>query len=339
MTIEQRSSPISFDYDIAFGINYGILSPEEQNRLRRSRVTILGMFVGGTIATMLARSGVAKFVLIDNSRFQMSDMNRDIGCYSDTIGELKAEIAKKQILRINPQASVDVVSDTVSLEGIPKWLDWCDVFCAQSDDLAFSCHAIMLAQQKKKFAITFMPSGMTGYVEVFPPGLKKEVDPAVLFGSPSNLSYRQLYHFLSNPLNRCGRRWQITEGKWHIDWFCDWRDRKAIEPQICPNVWMGASLVSMEIIKFVTGKWRQVKVPRMWHLLTAANKIKVEGYRRRSWVFEKFIYWTFNIELAGFGTRYRRFTTRRLLRELEGMKKQESEGREVKLPFMWRHLI
>jgi hypothetical protein len=257
----------------------------------------------------------------------------------DTLGEFKAEVVKKQILRINPGASVETVTDTVSLDGIEKWIDLCDVFCVQSDDLAFSCHALMLAQQKKRFAVTFMPSGMTGYVEVYPPDLKKMVDPAVLFGSPSGLSYRRLYHFLRNPLNRCGRRWHITDGKWHIDWFCDWRDRKVIETQLCPNVWLGTSLACMEIIKFVTGQWRQVKVPKMWHLLTAVNKVKVEVYRRRSWFFEKFIYWTFNIGWLNFGSRYRRFTTRRLLNELAGMKKQESEGKPVKPPFMWRHLI
>jgi hypothetical protein len=180
---------------------------------------------------------------------------------------------------------------------------------------------------------------MTGYVEVFPPDLKNVADPAVLFGSPSKLSYRQLHRFLRNPLNRCGRRWHITEGRWHIDWFCDWRDAKVIEPQLCPNVWMGASLASMEVIKFLTGRWKQVKVPKMWHLLTAVNKVKVEVYRRRSWFFGKFIYWTFSIEWAGFGIRYRRYTTRRLLRELADMEKQEIEGKQVKPPFMWKHLI
>ncbi len=339
MTIEQKSSAIPFNYDTSFGINYGILSLEEQNKIRQTRITILGMFVGGTMATMLARTGVENFVLIDNSRFQLSDMNRDIGCFMDTLGEFKAEVAKNQILRINPGASVEVVTETVSIDEISKWIDWCNVFCAQSGDLAFSCHALILAQQRKKFAVTFMPSGMTGYVEVFPPSLKKQVDPAVLFGSPSNLSFRRLHHFLRNPLNRCGRRWHITEGKWHLDWFCDWRDGKVIEPQICPNVWLGASLACTEIIKFITGKWQQVKVPEMWHLLTARNKVKVERYRRRSWIFERLIYWTFGIEWAGFGRRYRRFTTRRLLRELADMKKQESEGRQVKPPFMWRHLI
>jgi hypothetical protein len=339
MTAVQKSDDIIFDYDAAFRINSGILSADEQDKIRRTRVTILGMFVGGTIANMLARSGVEHFVLIDNARFKLSDMNRDIGCFADTIGELKAEVIKKQILRINPQAVVETVTDEVSLAGIGKWIDCCDVFCAQSDDLAFSCHSLMLAQQRKKFAVTFMPSGMTGYVEVYPPGLKKVVDPAVMFGSPRRLSYRGLYHFLRNPLNRCGRRWHITDGRWHIDWFCDWRDSKVIEPQLCPNVWLGASLACMEIIKFITGRWRQVKVPKMWHLLTAASKVKVEVYRRRSWLFEKFIYWTFSIELFNFGRRYRRFTTRRLLRELAGMKKQESEGRPVKPPFMWRHLI
>jgi hypothetical protein len=329
----------TFDYSAAFRVNAGILNNREQEEIRRARVTILGMFVGGTMATMLARSGVEHFVLIDGSRFELSDMNRDIGCYIDTLGEFKAETIRRQILRINPDALVQTVTRDVSLDEIGVFIDSCDIFCSQSDDLAFSCQALMIAQQKKKFAVTFMPSGFTGYVEVFPPDLKKVVDPALLFGSPSHLSYKQLYHFLRNPLNRCGRRWHVTEGKWRIDWFYNWRDGKASEAQLCPNVWGGASLACAEIIKYVTGKWKQVEVPGMWHLKLADNSIKVEHYRRRSWVFEKFILWTFSIEWLGFGRRYRKFTARRLSNELAAMRKQEIAGKEARPPFMWRHLI
>jgi len=97
-------------------------------------------------------------------------------------------VIKEQILRINPGAEVITVTEKVSLEPLGEHLDTCDVFFAQSEDLALSVHALKLCQQKKKLAITVMPSGLTAYVEVFPPGLKKVVDPAAMFGSPANLS-------------------------------------------------------------------------------------------------------------------------------------------------------
>jgi len=184
-----------------------------------------------------------------------------------------------------------------------------------------------------------MPSGLTGYVIVLHPERSYIIEPTDLFGSPKNLSYKELYYFLRNPLNRCGRRWHITEGKWRIDWFNKWRNRRVIEAQLCPNVWLGASLACMEAIKYLIGKWSTVKAPGMWHLITAENKIKVKKFRRRSWLFGKFIVWTFQIKLFGIGRRYQKYTARRLMRELEEMQKQEDEGKEIKLPFMWRHLI
>lgn len=328
-----------FDYDNAFRINAGILSWDEQEKLEKARVTILGMFAGGTIATILARTGIANFTLIDYSKYQQNDMNRDIGCFVDTLGDNKAEVIKREILRINPEANVETYTSKISLVELGELIQESDVYFAQADDLAFSSKSLVIAQENKRFAISFMPSGLTGYIMVFPPNLPHVIDPTDLFGSPKNLSYRQLYYFLRNPLNRCGRRWHITEGKWRIDWFNKWCDRKVIETQICPNVWLGASLASLEAIKYLIGKWKRVKAPKMWHLLTAENCIKVERFRRRSWLFGKFIYWAFNIKWLDIGRKYRNYTARRLMRELAEMQKQEREGKEVKPPFMWRHLI
>ncbi|MBA7484862.1 hypothetical protein ES707_20393 [subsurface metagenome] len=328
-----------FDYDSAFQINAGIFFREDQEKLRRARVTILGMFVGGTVATILARTGLADFILIDHTIHKLSDMNRDICCFTDTLGKNKAEVVRDVILKINPRAQVEVCTKRISLDELEKFIDQCDVYFAQADDLAFSSKSLVLAQEKKKFAISFMPSGLTGYVMVFPPNLPHVIDPTDIFGSPKNLSYRELYHFLRNPLNRCGQRWHITDGKWRIDWFNKWRDRKVIETQICPNVWLGASLACLEAVKYLTGRWQQPKAPKMWHLVTAENRIKVDRFRRRSWLFGKFIYWAFSIKCFDFGRRYRKYTTRRLMRELDEMQKQENAGKEVKPPFMWRHLI
>ncbi len=324
-----------FSYDAAFGINSGILSPAEQEKLRQARVLVMGMSAGGVIAVMLARTGVTRFTLIDHSRYALPDINRDAGCYMDNIGEFKAEVIKSQLLRINPQADVRAVTQKLVLEDLVKYLDECDVFFAQSDDIAMSVHAIMLAQQKQKMAITVMPSGMTAYVEVFPPGQKRVIDPAALFGSPTGLSYRALRSFLRNPLNRCGRRWHITEGKWRLDWFKKWRDGKEIEAQLCPALWLGASLAVMEAVKYITGRWQQVAAPRMWHPVTAQNRVGVERFRRRSWLFERFIYWSFGISWLGIGRKYQRYTAGRLRRELDYMERQEKAGRKIKLPLIW----
>ncbi len=329
----------AFDYDAAFYINSGLLSTTDQQKLKNARITIMGMFAGGSIAVMLARAGVCNFTLIDHQDYRIDDMNRDIGCFNDTLGRNKTKVIKDEILRINPQASVETCASALSLKEIGEYIENSDAYFAQADDLALSAKSLVVAQNKKKFAISFMPSGMTGYVIVLHPDLPYMIDPTDLFGSPKNLTYKELYRFLRNPLNRCGRRWHITEGKWRIDWFNRWRDRKAIEAQLCPNAWLGASLAAMEAIKYLTDKWQTVRAPRMWHLLTAEGKVKTEKFRRRSRLFGKFIYWTFGISLFDFGRRYRRYTARRLLNELEDMQRQENEGKEVKPPFMWRHLI
>ncbi len=333
------SASEEFDYDSAFHINSGILNPREQEKIKQAKVVIAGMFAGGTIAINLARAGFTKFILIDHKSHQIDDMNRDIGCFMDTLGRNKAEVIKEEILRINPEAIVKTYIKEINLKELADLIQESDVYFAQADDLAFSSKSLIIAQQRKKFAISFMPSGLTGYVIVLHPELTYLIDPTDLFGSPKNLSYRELHYFLRNPLNRCGRRWHITEGKWRIDWFNRWRNRQVVETQLCPNVWLGASLACMEAIKYLIGKWDTVTAPRMWHLSTAENKIKVERFRRRSWLFGKFIVWAFSIKLFGIGRRYQKYTARRLMRELEEMQKQENEGKEIKLPFMWRHLI
>lgn len=328
-----------FDYDKAFFINSGLLSSQEQERIRQAKVTVLGMFTGGVIAVSLARAGFSHFTLIDHQHYRIEDMNRDIGCFMDTLGRNKAEVIRGEVLRINPCAEVGVVTKLLPFAELEELIKQSDVYFALSDDLAYSSYSLIMAQRLHHFAISCMPSGMTGYVLVIHPDLSYLVDPTDIFGSPQGLSYRELYYFLRNPLNRCGRRWHITEGKWRIEWFKKWRDLQVVETQLCSNLWLAASLASLEAVKYVTGKWQPVRAPRMWHLRTADNKIKVERFRRRTWLFNKFIQWTFSIKVFQFGRRYRRYTAKRLMRELDDMQRQEDEGKEVRPPFMWRHLI
>ncbi|MDD4230009.1 MAG: ThiF family adenylyltransferase [Dehalococcoidales bacterium] len=339
LTANQTIQPYSFDYDSAFQINFGLITRDQQQKIKQAKIVICGMFGGGAAAIMLARSGFARFTLIDHNCYSIYDMNRDAGCYNDTLGQYKVEVIAGQIKRINPQAEVSTVTKKVTLQEIRAYIQESDIYLAQSDDIAFSCHSLLIAQTLNRYGITFMPSGMTAYVEAYPPGRRKVVDPAALFGAPDKLTCQQLYYFLRNPLNRCGRRWHITEGKWRIDWFIRWKDRKNIEAQLCPNVWLAAGLACTEIIKYVTQKWKLVEVPDMWHSRTADNNCRTGKFRRRSWWFERIIFRIFKIEFMGLGNTYRKYTARRFKNEISGMLEQEKESKPVRLPFMWKYLI
>jgi hypothetical protein len=102
---------------------------------------------------------------------------------------------------------------------------------------------------------------------------------------------------------------------------------------------LGASLACIEVLKYLTEKWKPVRVPKMWHLMTAENRIEVERFRRRTRLFNKIVYWAFNIKWLGIGERIRNFTSKRVKEELAEMERQEKEGKKVKLPFLWRHII
>jgi tRNA A37 threonylcarbamoyladenosine dehydratase len=99
----------SMKYEQLFERNYGVFSPEEQERIRKAKVVIIGTGgIGGVVATTLARSGVGHFVLYEHDVYQPSNMNRQITCFVDTLGDNKAESVRDSLLKINPEAEVTV---------------------------------------------------------------------------------------------------------------------------------------------------------------------------------------------------------------------------------------
>jgi molybdopterin/thiamine biosynthesis adenylyltransferase len=333
-------SGVKFDYSEAFRINSGILSPEQQNKLRHARITVVGTGgAGGVIAIMLARSGIGNYTLVDFDTYSMSNLNRQIGCFMDTIGQYKCEVIKSEILRINPEANVTTVTRKLSMEDLDKLLDDTDVYFSEAADLAYSNCSLVLAQRKKKMAVCYMPSGMTGYVMSFPPGLKKIVDPTDLFGGPRGLCYDDQAKFQKNPDYRKGRRWHVTQGNMRAEWFKRWCSGEETLTQLCPSVWLGASLAAMEAVKYLTGKWKVVGAPKIWRVELAENRVVARKFRQRTRLFSKFIYWAVNIKAFGIGERIRKNSIASVDKDLACMEKQEACGKCAKQPFMWRHII
>lgn len=84
-----------------------ILGKNAMEKLKESRVAIFGIGgVGGYVCEALARSGVYKFVLVDDDKVCMTNINRQIIATIDNIGKYKCDVMKERILSINPDAEV-----------------------------------------------------------------------------------------------------------------------------------------------------------------------------------------------------------------------------------------
>jgi len=91
----------------AFSRTELLIGAEALARLSQSKIAIFGIGgVGSFTAEGLARSGVGKFVLVDDDTICLTNLNRQIHASHKTIGQVKVEAMKGRILAINPQAEV-----------------------------------------------------------------------------------------------------------------------------------------------------------------------------------------------------------------------------------------
>ena len=82
-----------------------LIGEEGINRLNDSKVAIFGIGgVGSYVAEALARCGVGKFILVDNDKVTITNINRQIIATTKTIGQYKVDLMKQRILDINPEA-------------------------------------------------------------------------------------------------------------------------------------------------------------------------------------------------------------------------------------------
>lgn len=84
-----------------------LVGPEGMERLFRARVAVFGVGgVGGYAVEALARSGIGRLDLVDGDRVCRSNLNRQLHATHATLGQYKAEAARRRVLEINPEAGV-----------------------------------------------------------------------------------------------------------------------------------------------------------------------------------------------------------------------------------------
>ena len=122
--VKCKKEPYTLKLDV-FSRNTGIL---ENDFMLKSGVIITGVgSVGSLIALELARSGVGRFLLVDDDVMAYHNICRhQCGVYD--VGKYKTEAVKERILQINPDAKVETFKGW--LQNIPKNIF--DSFCDEN---------------------------------------------------------------------------------------------------------------------------------------------------------------------------------------------------------------
>ena len=89
-----------------------LIGKESIEKLNKTKVAVFGIGgVGSFVVEGLVRAGVGNFILIDDDKVCLTNLNRQLIATRATVGKYKVEVAKERILSINPKANVEIVQE------------------------------------------------------------------------------------------------------------------------------------------------------------------------------------------------------------------------------------
>lgn len=123
-----------------------ILLPEieinGQQKLLEGHALIVGAGgLGAPVSLYLAASGVGRLTICDDDDVDLTNLQRQIVHFTDSIGERKVESARRTLARINPQTVVDTIAERVAGEKLEQLIHAADVVVDCSDNFG-TRHAI-----------------------------------------------------------------------------------------------------------------------------------------------------------------------------------------------------
>lgn len=130
-------------------------------KLQRSKVAVFGVGgVGSFVVEGLVRSGVGKFILVDDDLVCLTNSNRQLHATRKTIGKPKVDVMKERILDINPKAEVETHQLFYLPETAGKLLDGgIDYIVDAIDTVTAKIDLVMKAREKGIPIICSMGTG------------------------------------------------------------------------------------------------------------------------------------------------------------------------------------
>jgi len=163
---------VPWSYQEAFARNLGLISPEEQEALRRSRVAVVGMGgVGGVDVVTLARLGVGGFTLADPDVFEVANTNRQYGATRSQMGRLKVDVMAEILRDINPEVDLRLFPTPIGAQNAAAFLDGAQLLVDAVEFFEIDVRRLLfrMAAARGIHAITAGPVGFSAIWLTFSP--------------------------------------------------------------------------------------------------------------------------------------------------------------------------
>ena len=105
-------------------------------KLQNKRILIVGLGgVGSYTAEILARHGIQKFTLVDADDISLTNINRQLPAIPSTVGQIKVEVIKQRLQRINPSIEIELRKEFIDGDRINQIVNEFDYdYCVDAID-------------------------------------------------------------------------------------------------------------------------------------------------------------------------------------------------------------
>ncbi len=242
-------------YSKRFSRNIGILSAEEQTRLKNSAVAVAGVGgLGGQALVNLARMGIGKFVIADIDTFDIANTNRQAGATSKTEGKLKIDVMKEMVSDINPEAEIIQFYEGIQSSTVDAFVNSSDVIVDSLDFFCLSARRLLYEACTKynKTVILSAPLGFSATLHVFSP---TSMSPNQYFDWHQGMSlFQQMIHFSVG----------IAPAGLHLKYLNLSKEmlaERGTGPSISTGCTLGGSLVACEVVTLLLGRRNLFQAP------------------------------------------------------------------------------
>lgn len=228
--------------------NIGLISEEQQERLRTSKISVFGMGgIGSPAFEVLVRCGIGKFSIVDRDEFEPTNMNRQIFAFPRTMGRRKIDVAEEYAREINPDVKIDKY-DRVGEDNIADILKNSDLAVLAIDELK---PCLIISRNAREMNIPLVEGWAIPYgnVRTFTSQTPSLEDA---YGLPTK--DRPISNITDEEFNKLGFEVLLGLGKIEgiADFYTDEAVKRIAEGHIfsfAPMVWLTSVLMALEAVK------------------------------------------------------------------------------------------
>lgn len=150
--------------------NITTLTPGDQHCLLDSTVCIAGVGgLGGSVAETLARVGVGRLRLVDGDHFEDSNLNRQRFADTASMGQPKAQVARRDVADINPAVEVTAFTEFLTADNGSAIIGGADIAIDCLDTLQARLNLQTACRHKNIPMVSAAVAGESGQITVIFP--------------------------------------------------------------------------------------------------------------------------------------------------------------------------